>query len=140
MAKNGFSMSNRVAVDSVSAARTLTADDCGKLIVATATGSGYTITLPTVASAGEGWNCEIVLVSGAVAKDVIISKGSDGTKMNSIAIHALSSSSDAEISFGAISTFKFEELGVTTGDRVKIVGDGSRWYAEFFTNSTGTIS
>ena len=39
MAKNGFSMSNRVAVEEVTGAKTLTANDCGKHLLINASAS-----------------------------------------------------------------------------------------------------
>ena len=47
MAKNGFSMSNRVATESVSDSTTLTVNDCGKVFVMASASAAYTITLPT---------------------------------------------------------------------------------------------
>ena len=140
MAKNGFSMSNRVAVESVSAAKTLTADDCGKLIVATATGSAaYQITLPTVASAEAGWNCEVVVVSGTVAKDLTVTQGSDGTNIHLVAITATSGALE-EVGFLDAETFTFPSESLSTGDRIKVRTDGSRWYAESYTNGLPTGS
>ena len=136
MAKNGFSMSNRVAVESVSAAKTLTADDCGKLIVATATGyAAYQITLPTVASAEAGWNCEVVVVSGAVAKDLTVSQGSDGTDIHLIGINAVSGALVDEVSFADVASVTFPSESLSNGDRIKVRTDGSRWYAESFSNA-----
>ena len=58
MAKNGFSMSNRVAVEQITASKTLTVDDCGKHFVVDSRGAAaLTITLPDGATAEDGWNC-----------------------------------------------------------------------------------
>ena len=46
MAKNGFSMSNRVAVETILASTTLTKDDCGKVLIMGSASAAYTVTLP----------------------------------------------------------------------------------------------
>ena len=67
MAKNGFSMSNRIAVETIRRDKTLTVNDCGKIfIVDTATaGESVEITMPNHGSAGQGWNCEFIIESGS---------------------------------------------------------------------------
>ena len=83
MAKNGFSMSKRVAVEKITADKTLTVDDCGKVfIVDTVTqGSAVDITMPNRADAQDGWNATFVMESGsgggAAAQNVVWS-GSAG--------------------------------------------------------------
>jgi hypothetical protein len=58
MAKNGFIISNRRAVEEITASTTLTAEDCGKVIVLNDS-SAITLTLSSAASLGAGWNCVI---------------------------------------------------------------------------------
>lgn len=142
MAKNGFSMSNRVAVESVSAAKTLTADDCGKLFVVTATGSaGYTLSLPAAATAGEGWNASFNVISGSVAKTVTIDPNGSET-VYVVGIAAVSSSEADEILFHEMSDVAFKDTNVATGDRLRLVCDGTNWWAEAYTNNmlSGTIA
>ena len=136
MAKNGFSMSNRVAVESVSAAKTLTADDCGKLFVVTATGSaGYTLSLPAAASAGEGWNVSFNIISGSVAKDVTIAPNGSETAYL-VGINAVSSSNHSEVVFGEVTQFSFNSGTLATGDRARLVCDGTNWWAESYANNS----
>lgn len=136
MAKNGFSMSNRVAVESVSAAKTLTADDCGKLFVVNCTGSaGYSLSLPSAASAGEGWNVSFNAVSGAVAKTVTVAPNGSET-IYLVAMSAASSSLSAEIFSGEMATIAFKDTELSTGDRIKLSCDGTNWWAESYSNNT----
>ena len=142
MAKNGFSMSNRVAVESVSAAKTLTADDCGKLFVVTATGSaGYTLSLPAAAAAGEGWNASFNVISGSVAKDVNIDPNGSET-IYLVAMAAVSSSLTDEVTTAEMTQITFPSGNVASGDRVKLVCDGTNWWAEGYSNNSlsGTLA
>ena len=142
MAKNGFSMSRRVAVESVSAAKTLTADDCGKLFVVTATGSAtYALSLPAAVTAGEGWNASFNFISGSVAKDVNIDPNGSET-VYVVGVAAVSSSLEDEILFKEMSQITFPSGSVATGDRLKLVCDGTNWWAEGYTNDmlSGTIA
>ena len=72
MAKNGFSMSNRVATEELDAAKTLTADDCGKVFTL-AKNSGFTVTLPSPGAAGNGWNCKFIVDTAISSNQYIIS-------------------------------------------------------------------
>jgi len=142
MAKNGFSMSRRVAVESVSAAKTLTADDCGKLFVVTATGSAtYALSLPAAAAAGEGWNASFNVISGSVAKTVTIDPDGSET-VYLVGMAGVSSSLTGEVSFTELSQIAFPSESVATGDRLRLACDGTNWWAESYSNSnlSGTIA
>ena len=65
MAKSSLTFTERRKVltlgsEADHAVRTLTKQDCGKWIVLTNL-QGHTITLPTAADAGEGWNCRFIV-------------------------------------------------------------------------------
>ena len=73
MAKNGFSISNRLAFnESIRANKTLTVDDCGKRFLVT---DDVLITLPDPAVAGDGWN---VRIYNASSNNYTISGSADG--------------------------------------------------------------
>tara|TARA_R100001594_G_scaffold22025_1_gene42663 strand:- start:1233 stop:1652 length:420 start_codon:yes stop_codon:yes gene_type:complete len=82
MAKNGFSMSNRLAVEEITAGstKTLTVDDCGKFFFVEQGAVATTINLPTLAAAESGWNVTVVkAVSGSSsAKIDVKADGDDG--------------------------------------------------------------
>tara|TARA_R110000824_G_scaffold263_7_gene1394 strand:- start:480 stop:974 length:495 start_codon:yes stop_codon:yes gene_type:complete len=63
MAKNGFSMSNRVVPEELFGTVTATAADCGKVYVVETTTLDVQLNLPTLASAGNGWNCTVQTVA-----------------------------------------------------------------------------
>tara|TARA_A100000172_G_C3034020_1_gene107806 strand:- start:360 stop:854 length:495 start_codon:yes stop_codon:yes gene_type:complete len=63
MAKNGFSMSNRVVPEELIGTVTATAADCGKVYVVETTADNVQLNLPTLAAAGNGWNCTVQTVA-----------------------------------------------------------------------------
>jgi len=67
MAKNGFSMSNRVAVEQITADKTLTVNDCGKTFIVDSVtqGSAVDIVLPNRGKAEDGWNATFIMESGS---------------------------------------------------------------------------
>lgn len=77
MAKNGFSISNRLAFnESIGANKTLTVDDCGKRFEVT---DDILVTLPDPAVAGDGWNVRIYnagsnnyTISGSAAGNLFV--------------------------------------------------------------------
>jgi len=141
MAKNGFSMSNRVAVEEVTGAKTLTANDCGKhLLINASASANYTITLPTVAEAGEGWNVTCLLqTSGSVAKQVTISKAS-GDSSGVIKLRQLVTATEAGGEAAARSTVIFADESLTVGDRLEIVAGTENYYANAFVSGALTGS
>ena len=65
MAKNGFSMSNRIAVEEITATKTLTVNDCGKHFSVDTAAGAIVVTLPAIAAAEDGWNATFHVVSGS---------------------------------------------------------------------------
>ncbi len=133
MAKNGFSMSNRVAVEEVTGAKTLTVDDCGKVVIMASASAAYTVRLPTAATAGAGWNCALVI--GATLKAHIIATGSAESAAN-VHIVGAGNEVDATVPYSgsggsAVSKIQFNPTsGMKQGDRVEFTTDGSDWYAK----------
>jgi hypothetical protein len=137
MAKNGFSMSNRVAVESITASKTLTQDDCGKVLIMGSASAAYTVTLPTAADALAGWNCTFIV--GATAKDHIIT-GSQESAPNIYFVgggnSVFTAAADYSGSGGtADSKLTFNNAEMVQGDRVEFVTDGSDWHAKVITLS-----
>ena len=132
MAKNGFSMSNRVAVEEVTAAKTLTANDCGKLFTVDAAGA-FTITLPDPGEAGAGWNCTI-LCSDAPGGNVTITAGS--TILHAVGYGAdVTDTSNYPASAGTAQLKIVLSTNCDEGDLVDLVTDGTLWYARIITHA-----
>jgi len=129
MAKNGFSMSNRVAVEALTAAKTLTADDCGKVFTVDA-GGAISITLPSPGVAGAGWNTTIiasdvpggnVTVAAGAALIHFVGVGSENTAVT-----------DYPGSDGTAASNLILTTNAAKGDRIELVTDGSLWYGKTF--------
>ena len=134
MAKNGFSMSNRVAVEEVTAAKTLTADDCGKVILVDA-GAAIQIDLPTPSAAGAGWNITIV------ASDVPVGNATVTAATDIIHfVGAGSQDADYPNSDGTAVTNLLLTTNAAKGDRIELVTDGSLWYGKTFAADANGIT
>lgn len=139
MAKNGFSMSNRLAVETISANKTITQNDCGKVFVMASASAAYTITLPSAVSAEAGWNCTFVV--GNTAKAHVIT-GSQDAAAN---IYALGMGSEDGTAFpaslgSADSKLTFDANEMLVGDQILFETDGTEWYARIMTAAAGTIT
>jgi hypothetical protein len=125
MAKNGFSMSNRVAVEQLTTAtKILTADDCGKVFVITSADAGgvVTITMPDAAAADNGWNVELLFESGSTAanQNVVVSS-SAGTPGTPFKFRALTLAATATGFAAAGNAITHSAGNQQTGDLIKIV-------------------
>jgi hypothetical protein len=156
MAKNGFSMSNRIAVETVTADKTLTKDDCGKVfIVQTATNAAQVdITLPGHVSAGEGWNVELIMESGSspTPNQALVITGSGDVHdliaspfaVNILAQGPMALATYAAPVIGSCGKLTYAAASQTDGDRIKIVNasgskDGWRWYTSGVTSGSVTL-
>lgn len=141
MAKNGFSMSNRVAVETILASTTLTKDDCGKVLIMGSASAAYTVTLPGAADASAGWNATFII--GNTAKNHVIT-GSDGPSKNIYVVgggNEVTSTVDYSGSAGtAVGSITFAAAEMERGDRVEMVTDGEDWYAKVITVDQGAYS
>ena len=124
MAKNGFSMSNRVAVEQLTTAtKTLTVDDCGKVFVITSAdaGTGVTITMPDAATAGNGWNVELLFESGSAANQAVVVSSSAGTPGSPFKVRGTTLSANAKGVAGAVTAITHSAANQKTGDLIKIM-------------------
>ena len=87
MAKNGFSMSNRVVPEELSESKQLTAADCGKVFIVESTAADMTLSLPSLASSENGWHITVQTVA-------------DPTNTKTVLI----TSEDASAVYGGVST------------------------------------
>ena len=63
-------------VEAITAARTLTTNDSGKVFTLDSAGGAYTITLPTAALLVAGWNCKFIVKEDTPSNDITIAAGS----------------------------------------------------------------
>ena len=141
MAKNGFSMSNRVALTTASAASTtLTADDCGKIIIFNKA-DGASVSLPSSpAVAGAGWNATFI-VTAAVTSNAYEISATDGDYFQGGVI-GISSGAAADAFVAGASDDAISMNGTTTGGlegtRITIYSDGSTWHVNGTLSCSGT--
>ena len=115
------------------------ASDSGKLFLVNPTAT-TDITLPTIATAGEGWNCRVMLT-----EDVAGTVGGMGQKVNidfgsgNVIIGQIGSSSDVAGDF-AVANDDFINFAATAspGDFVDIFTDGTNWYVQGMGVESGT--
>tara|TARA_B100001057_G_C22831765_1_gene943659 strand:- start:735 stop:1736 length:1002 start_codon:yes stop_codon:yes gene_type:complete len=107
MAKSSLTFSERRKVltlgsSSDHAVRTLTKQDCGKIIVLT-NAQAHAITLPTAAEAGEGWNCRFVLGTLHTDRSVrdLTSIAAQGTETVSLVAHKMGNHAEGALTTGA---------------------------------------
>ena len=146
MAKNGFSMSNRVAVEQLTTTtKTLTADDCGKVFVITSAdaGGGVTITMPDAAAAGNGWNVELLFESGsaAAANQAVVVSSSAAVGGTPFKVRGTTLAATATGFAGATAAITHSAGNQQTGDLIKIVNvDASQggyfWSVESLTSAS----
>ena len=152
MAKNGFSMSNRVAVEQITADKTLTVNDCGKTFIVDSVtqGSAVDITMPNRATAEEGWNATFIMESGSgagAASQNVVWTGSVGDSSGSpfvvLGQNLTTNGSDGVSDSAATVTVPGTTL--QNGDVVKLTMasgalTGNIWYVEAITSGSITTT
>ena len=107
------------------------ASDSGKLFLVNPT-AATAVTLPTIADAGEGWYCKVMLT-----EDVAGTVGGMGQKVNidfgsgNVVIGQIGASSNVAGDF-AVANDDFINFAATAspGDFVDIFTDGTNWYVQ----------
>jgi hypothetical protein len=152
MAKNGFSMSKRVAVEQITADKTLTVNDCGKTFIVDSVtqGSAVDITMPNRGTAEDGWNATFIMESGsgggAAAQSVVWSGSagdSTGTPFVVLGQNLTGDGTDGTSDNAATVTVPGTSL--KNGDVVKVTmvdGNltGKIWYVDAMTSGSITTT
>ena len=122
MAKNGFSMSNRVAVEEITATKTLTVDDCGKHFSVDTTLGAIVVTLPALAAAEDGWNASFYVVSGSDARsNFTVSSPAADINLRGLVV--------AGGPDGAVTSLVIAAAAQKSGDKIEIVAVKSAYEA-----------
>jgi len=105
---------------------TLTAEDSGKIFIATKSSATQTFTLPTAAAAGGG--CMYTFICGDAGGEInFVTSGTDDT----IATHFAAVGADADTAIITTTDKGLKNTGATNaiGDQCTIVSDGvGKWY------------
>ena len=110
-------------VEKLTAAKTLTTGDSGKTFTVDTSGGNFSVTLPTAAQAGVGWNCRFLLTTtGAIC--TIEPPSSEDTLIGGI--NALDGNA-GETAESGVDELKFL-AAAAAGDNCELVCDGSNFY------------
>ena len=130
----------RLNIDSLTADYQALASDSNKVFMLNAA-AGLTLTLPSVANAQAGWNCEVVVATVTTSNnyiiteltsadtDVIIAQGLEGE---------VDTSDDGPYSAGC-TTITFQGTP-SLGDKLKIFCDGTKYYASIVTQDDAGVA
>ena len=139
MAKNGFSMSNRVAVEEITATKTLTVDDCGKHFSVDTAGGAIVVTLPAIADAENGWNASFYVTSGSAARsNFTVSSTTNNVNLRGLKLaghETQGSGSDV-----AVTNLVIAAAQQKPGDLIQIVAVNNSYEAMALTSGTLTTS
>ena len=123
MAKLGRYSADRKKIDTIAAATTLTVPDCGTIfMVSSFTG---TIALPSVAEAGKGWWCKLVMTADLAAGNITV----DLNGTDTIELAAAAADGAAVTLGGGTAEIRLINGKAAKADQVEIFTDGSVWYA-----------
>ena len=138
MAKLGRYSANRFKVEALTANKTIDASDCGTMFMYTETAGFTSIQLPTVAAAGKGWWCRIV-VETMIGSDVDCSIKQSTSDANDIVLLRASDGSGNAVAVIAADGATIVGDTAVAGDWVELWCDGTKWYGQTFCSAAGGI-
>lgn len=137
MAKNGFSISNRRAVETLTTSRTLTEKDCGKVFKIESSGA-IIISMPSLGEAQSGWNCLFVIGEGSQGNHEINNFSEAGSLVGLTA--DVNAGGNLPSDIGDLQSITFAGSNTNDGDRVEVVTDGEHWYVKTFVTAINAYS
>ena len=126
----------KLKVETVNAAKTLTALDSGKVFMVQQD-SAYEITLPLVATAGAGWHAKFILSEVAANAVTIANNTSEASIVGFTAGGAGGTGSSTDST--AVDEIVFIN-GAQLGDQVELVCDGTYYYAKAMAHDVAHIT
>ena len=112
-------------VENITAAVTLTNEDCGKIFMLDSAGGAYEITLPVAANLESGWNCKFVTKEDTPTADITIAAGS---AIIDFVQKDAAGDAGASTAGTAVSNILVEAAS-KQGDYISIFTDGTSYYA-----------
>ena len=112
-------------VENISAAKTLTTGDSGKVFTITQS-SAFAISLPKASDAGVGWNAKFIITTAGSFAVTIEPDSSEDTLIGMVGSAAGSESGDQSAESG-VDVLSFIN-GAAAGDWVELLCDGSNFY------------
>ena len=123
MSKSGRYSADRKKIQAIAAAYTVTAADCGTIFVLTS--NSYSITMPSVASAGNGWWCKFIVGANVATGAIVI----DLAGADTLAFAAAAAEDGGAVVVNGTAQINLVHTKAKKGDQVEMVCDGSQWYA-----------
>ena len=110
-------------VEKITAAKTLDPSDSGKVFTIDSSGGAFSISLPTAANAGVGWNCKFILTTNGS----IVTIEPPSTEDTLIGMIAVITDDVGETSESGVDELKFL-AAAAAGDNCELICDGSNFY------------
>lgn len=138
MAKSGRAFAQRRKIQSITASYSATEADCGTLFILNVA-SGATLTLPSVATAGNGWWCKVVVGTNCTSNSYIITEDTSAdtnvlvSQFNELEVDT----GDDGPSNTGHTTITFGNAVDTVGDFVEINCDGTNFFCHGQTKLDG---
>jgi len=132
----------RIRTEVLTAARSLNAEaDCGKVFFLNLAG-GFTVTLPSIAAAGAGWNCKFVVKTAPTTAYIITElAASDTDKIITNGINELEvdTTEDGPTNTGHTTVTLAANVAIA-GDYVSFLCDGANWFCTGQTAADGGVT
>jgi hypothetical protein len=150
MSKIGRYSADRKKIQNLSSVYTASVADCGTVFTLSTGASAYSVTLPSVAKAGNGWWCKFILTDTTTSTcDITVSCSSDDTRpiflrnvpgTSSIGAGAqiqMEVVGGTNITGGA--AFTFDVSACAINDQVELVCDGTNFYGQSVTSGSNAV-
>ena len=110
-------------VEKLTTTKTLTTGDSGKVFTLDTSGGNFTVTLPTAADAGAGWNCRFILsTTGSIC-----TIQPSGAETSLIGIINVVTTSVGETTESGVDELKFL-AAAAAGDNASLICDGTNYF------------
>ena len=158
MSKLGRYSADRKKIETLDKDKTVTVADCGTIFIlnsgsdAVSGRSGeYTVTLPALNDAGNGWWCKFILAQTSGGDVAISGSSSDTTPLN-VHIAAVASGSDGgqdansggkghgQAPLASAKHATFDVSACAVNDTLELVTNGSAWYGQAIVSGGAAIT
>lgn len=134
MAKLGRYSADRKKIEALTASKAASVSNCGTIFTAVGD-AALTLTLPSIADAGEGWWCKVIKIGAASGgQDITVSAHADD---GGSCVIGVESSNTCEAIAG--DDLVIEDAGAA-GGCVEVICDGTRWIALSYTDAAGGMT
>ena len=145
MSKLGRYSADRKKVEELSADKTVEVAECGTIFMLASGSADYSVTLPTVADAGQGWWAKFVLkTTNASNTDQVDIKQSTSDSNEIVNVTVLcGDQSDEVVGSGPVQIaadgVTFDISACVAGDTVELFTNGTKWYGQAITSGSAGV-